>query len=293
MSRNPVTQGPKYVVNVGKADVVTVGDQTQVLSEIRPHHAESPKHADVLLVVATNTELRATRDVFTSRTGTAPTIFQANGIPYYDFGTVGNARVALSLTEPGSGGQGGSQQTVAKAIEALHPSSIILLGIAFGVDASKQNIGDLLVSKQLQPYEKVRVATDHDLNQVIVWRDDRPSASSRLLKQFRMGADSWPEAPLTASFRFGLILSGEKLVDNDAFRKAIVSLGHDKTIGGEMEGAGLYVAAQDAKVDWIVVKAISDWADGHKNTSRDEFQTTAARNAAEYVYYVISLGGFG
>ena len=63
--------------------------------------------------------------------------------------------------------------------------------------------------------------------------------------------------------RFGDGLSGEKLVDNLDFRDQLLNL-EPEAIGGEMEGAGLYVACQDKKVDWILVKAVCDWADGQK-----------------------------
>jgi nucleoside phosphorylase len=63
-----------------------------------------------------------------------------------------------------------------------------------------------------------------------------------------------------------------------------------EAIGGEMEGAGLYAAARDAKVDWILVKAICDWADGTKN---NDAQPQAARNAAQFVLHVLQLGGWG
>ena len=66
---------------------------------------------------------------------------------------------------------------------------------------------------------------------------------------------------------FGLLLSGEKLVDNHDYREQLKRLAPEAT-GGEMEGAGLYVARQDAKVDWIVIKAICDRADGHKKRNR-------------------------
>lgn len=38
--------------------------------------------------------------------------------------------------------------------------------------------------------------------------------------------------------------------------------------GGEMEGTGLYSAAQRKKVDWLLVKAVCDWADGKKERTR-------------------------
>jgi hypothetical protein len=56
-----------------------------------------------------------------------------------------------------------------------------------------------------------------------------------------------------------------------------------------MEGAGLYVACQDQKVDWILVKAICDWADGHKAQDKDARQQTAAANAAAFVLYALQF----
>jgi hypothetical protein len=57
-----------------------------------------------------------------------------------------------------------------------------------------------------------------------------------------------------------------------------------------MEGAGLYAAAQRARVDWILVKAICDWAE-HKGRSKRQRQLLAAQNAASFVLHVIRQGG--
>ena len=66
---------------------------------------------------------------------------------------------------------------------------------------------------------------------------------------------------------FGTILSGAKLVDSMDFRQQLRAL-EPEAIGGEMEGAGLYVACHDLKVDWILVKAICDFADGQKSRNK-------------------------
>lgn len=50
-----------------------------------------------------------------------------------------------------------------------------------------------------------------------------------------------------------------------------------------MEGAGLYVSSADHNVDWIVIKAICDWADGNKKVNKKQRQRKAAKNAAEFV----------
>jgi nucleoside phosphorylase len=77
-------------------------------------------------------------------------------------------------------------------------------------------------------------------------------------------------------------MTGDKLVDNVDYRKQLQAF-ESEAIGGEMEGAGLYVSGYDHKVDWIVVKAICDFADGNKGVEKTERQKLAAKNAAEFL----------
>lgn len=291
MTSNSNTTTSKYVISLGRAENMAIGDHAQVTADSHVAAAAKTSRADVLLVVVTDVEMRKTREVFAAHTGKLPKLFHIEGTPYYELGVINGARVVMARSEMGTGGLGGSLQTVTKAIHALRPKSIVMLGIAFGVDSSKQRIGDVLVSQQLQSYELSRIGTDPSGELKVVGRGDRVTTSPQILGRFRFGADSW-QAEQSTEVRFGLILSGEKLIDNDQFRQMIVNQGHDKAVGGEMEGAGLYVAAQDARIDWIVVKAISDWADGKKSEDRSDKQGTAAQNAAEFVYHVLSLGGF-
>lgn len=227
---------------------------------------------DVLIVAATKVESKAVLDAFAELTGQPARIVTANRRTYRDLGAVGGTRVFLALTEMGSGGLGASQQAVQKGIAALHPGAVLLVGIAFGVDQKKQHIGDILVSQQLQLYDLQRVGKDQ-----IVLRGDKPHASPRLIDYFRHADLDWDESK--AKIEFGLILSGEKLVDNLDYREQLQRLAPE-ALGGEMEGAGLYVACQDAKVDWIVVKAICDWADGHKAEDKDARQRWRRARAA-------------
>jgi len=235
--------------------------------------------ADVLIVTATKVESRAVLDAFAELTGQTDRSVPIGGRTYRDLGAVGGTRVFLALTEMGSGGLGASQQTVQKGIEALRPGAVLLVGIAFGVDEKKQHIGDILISRQLQLYDLQRVGKDH-----IVLRGDKPHASPRLIDHFRHADLDWDEPK--AKVQFGLVLSGEKLVDNLDYREQLQRLAPE-ALGGEMEGAGLYVACQDAQVDWIVVKAICDWADGNKKRNKAARQRLAVGNAAAFVAHAL------
>lgn len=147
---------------------------------------------------------------------------------YYDLGTVNQTRVWLVRSEPGSGSLGAAQQTVQKGIEALSPDAVIMAGVAFGVNEEKQSIGDVLVSKQLMSYEPQRVGEE------VIPRGVRADCSPWLLNRARDAELNWTKSTV----RVGLVLSGEKLVDDLPFRKQLVSIERE-AVGGEMEGAGL------------------------------------------------------
>ncbi len=236
--------------------------------------------ADVLIVTVTEVESRAVMQVFREVTGKDPKPEPIGDRIYLDLGEVNGARVFMALSEMGSGGLGGSQKAVDKGIEALSPSAIIMVGIAFGINEQKQAIGDILVSQQLWLYDLQRVGKDE-----IIPRGDKPHASSWLINRLQVANLSWDASK--AKVRFGVVLSGEKLVDNIDYREQLKQF-EPEAIGGEMEGAGMYVASHDKKVDWILVKAICDWADGNKGgPNKDAHQATAAHNAAAFVLHAL------
>jgi nucleoside phosphorylase len=253
----------------------------------RVEQETEPQVADVLIVTATDIETKTVIAEFQKELG-QPFVRRFIGPKtYFYLGNLGGAHTFLVRSEMGGGGPGGSMLTVAESILALRPAAIIMVGIAFGVDPQKQRIGDILVARQLLAYELQLVWADPSGNVVIYPRGERPPASPRLLDRFRGGGVDWKGARV----HFGLVLSGDKLVNHQDFRDQLRKL-EPEAIGGEMEGAGLYAVAQQQGVDWILVKAICDYADGHKDLNRARRQQTAARNAIRFVIHVLRQGGF-
>jgi len=242
-----------------------------------------PHHADVLIVTVTEVESHAVMDVFREATRRDARSEVIASELYLDFGEINGSRVFMALSGMGSGGVGGSQERIRKAIEALSPAAVIMIGIAFGINENKQAIGDVLVSERLMLYDLQRRGTkEADGTLHIIPRGDRPSSSPWLFNWFRIASLKWDQAKV----RLGLVLSGEHLVDNIDYRRELLAL-EKEAIGGEMEGAGLYVACQNNKVDWILVKAICDWADGNKEVDRETRQKQAAHNAAAFVLHAL------
>jgi nucleoside phosphorylase len=237
--------------------------------------------ADILLVTATNVETNAVLQEFRAKANKPERVIQVEDRSYFELASVHDLTVRLVQCQMGSGGVGSSLQTVSKAIEALEPRAIVMVGIAMGVDKNRQDIGDVLISRKLTLYEQRRMGEKEML------RGDRASAPGLLTSRFEAAISVAP-ADQTFKVRPGLILTGEKLIDEPGFRAEVLAW-EPEAVGVEMEGAGLYVASVDAGISWIVVKAICDWGDGKKSYNKIKRQMTAAANAAKFVYHALAL----
>ena len=237
---------------------------------------------DVLLVTATEVEARAVLKVFTGQ-GSPFGRHHIGESTYFDLGVIGGARTFLVQSEMGAGGPAGATLVVYEGIKALSPSAVIMVGIAFGLIPQEQSPGDILVSRQLVGYELQKVEQGPDGKEIIKARGDRVQASPRLLSRLRASIYDW-QGP---KVHFGLVLSGNKLVNHINFRNKLLGI-EAEAIGGEMEGTGVYSAAYRNRVDWILVKAICDWADGHKDNTH---QQLAAENAARFILHMLQQRG--
>ena len=267
-----------------RAETSSIAQEAESFSESRrrPH---INKMADVLLIVATEVERDAILAAF-DESG-REYVREFIGVnSYWVFPPVKGASVALVQCRAGSGGPGGSTLTASESITALSPQAVIMPGIAFGVDDRKQNIGDVLLSTQVLNYELRRMGTDEDGQLIQTMRGSRPDASPRLLDRFV----SARLAQFGLTVKSGLLLSGDKLVDNIDYRDQLRAFAPE-AIGGEMEGAGIYAASYRDGTEWILAKAICDFADGKKRKNKAARQKRAADAAASAVLHVLEEGG--
>ena len=235
----------------------------------------------ILLLTVNDIETQALREVFCS-VDQAPLFFKREGHPYVLLRRATNGRPLIAFRcEMGSLRSGAAVMRTTTAILHHKPSAVLAVGIAFG-RRGKQQLGDVLVSEQVHSYEPARVNPDggHMHRSEIV-----PATSSWLDCCIQIPPSDYKQHK-------GLLLCGEKLVDNADFREAL-NTAYPAAIGGDMESAGMVTACLAAKVDWIVVKGVSDWGDGTKGegteAQKDAAQWRAALNAARTAYAAIFL----
>lgn len=236
----------------------------------------------ILILTVTQIETKALREALSAETGRQPNPFKAEDLTYQNFGNFGDYEIIHQISGMGSGGIDGSQETIRRSIVAVQPFAVVMVGIAFGAGRKKTPLGTILVSKSIQSYDLQRINGDAS----IALRGDKVTASPVLLNWVSHAQSEWPESG--AEVKVGLILSGDKLVDNVEYRDKILAAAPD-AIGGEMEGAGLYVASQTSKVEWLLIKSVCDWADGKKSLNKDSNQRTAAKWAAEFAVHLLRV----
>ncbi|WP_295440545.1 hypothetical protein [uncultured Thiodictyon sp.] len=233
----------------------------------------------MLLLCVNDKERTAIVETFAGPGGRPPQPRIIQGLPCLDLGEIGGRRILATATNMGSATPGGSATLALDAITKLDPRWLLAVGIAFGMNPDKHPIGTILVSDRVSCYEPQRVGKK------TVRRGDTVTVHPHLKQQFQLVSS--PPYWTGDAVCFGEILSGEKLIDEPGFKDQLRKA-YPEAIGGEMEAAGIYSAALLESRQWIVVKAVCDYADGHKGEGKDARQTLAAGNAARFVRHVLS-----
>ena len=238
------------------------------------------KEIDLIIITATELELEAVMHFVKALPPKKKIRKVISGAETYYVGKFGTYKAVITKCRMGSIGEGSSMLATQAAQDLWHPRAIIMVGIAFGKDKTKQNIADVLVTSEIIPYEPQRVG-----NQKIE-RANIKSSSNTLLNRFENAQDWKFLRPDGTCCRIisGSVLSGEKLVDELEFKESLFKR-YPGAIGGEMEGAGLCASSARLGLPWILVKSICDWADGKKNK---EHQPLAAASAASLTHHILS-----
>lgn len=194
--------------------------------------------------------------------------------------------IHIQSDDMGAVGKRAAIVTVTDAIQQWQPDGIVMVGIAFGRDQKKQNLGDVLIAKSVRNYELEKKAREWDEQ-----RSPVPESGNILFNRFAHCEWDYTIEQNLVRIHTGELLSGEKLVDNKMFRDELFAK-FPNAIGGDMESFGVYSAAANQGIqEWIVVKGICDWAYG-KSKDKKQRQENAADAAVDLCYTVFSQPNF-
>lgn len=245
---------------------------------------------DVALVAALGKERVALGKMLLSLSETPPYIYQGARAPYEIFSLPNGLKIALAphLTM----GQLAASLGTALMLYDLHPSFIILGGITGCVRSQEDGFvfGDVIVSDRIVDYELEKLRED---GKEIRPRDFPTSQSlkphlSAALPSWRPDPAALPPPPHQQSRLpravSGGVLSGNQVVASLSERNKLREIGAT-VIGIEMESAG--VAAMLAHMRrpdrFLMVKSITDFADGNKTDEWHEYASAASASCIGYL----------
>jgi nucleoside phosphorylase len=181
------------------------------------------------------------------------------------------------------------------AIDVWRPQFLLLVGIAGGFAKPGRDLGDVLVADQLIYYELGKQSDKGTTLRPQVFRPSailvsaaqsiaaKPHAWIEQIKSPRPDGTSERYMP---KVHLGTILSGDKVVTSKSFLKEFRNT-WSGILGVEMEGAGagLAVYRSETQPEFLMIKAICDWADKSK---KDEWQKYAAHASAAFAFVLLN-----
>ncbi|XP_078366412.1 NLR family CARD domain-containing protein 4-like isoform X3 [Oculina patagonica] len=215
-----------------------------------------------------------------------------DGVGYVYFGDMcagqeEKVRVALIRCNKGSTGPGSSLITVKNAVTKLRPKGVISVGTCSGLNPEKTKLGDIVVSAKLTTYASKIVTSTGEQSTGM-----RSYVSRHFLDLIKHAGDGW-EAPLknpeTREVKIhcdGEFLSGPEQV-SAGWRREELAKNYPLASAIEMEGEGVFTAAFDDQIEWLVVKGIADYADGTECVS-ENWSPFASVMAASVVANILS-----
>lgn len=249
--------------------------------------------ANVFTLILTANEMeRRTLFYYFSRNEKAIVQVPCDGI-IYSFFSINGIKVAHVEPETiGSFTENGMASTLKKALKRIKPTVVITLGVAFGVNYIEDQIGDVIIGRQLFAYDK---ATKIKKNSLSVKKLHVLESDGSLLYKFksRIQMERKLVGCLNNEFQaiLGNMLTGEYVVDSSTFRQMIISpFAPFGVVGGEMEGFGFFNVLEKYKpAHGILIKGICDWGAGKNNDDDFEEENMISLKDYKNIFQVLAM----
>ncbi|XP_068738348.1 protein NLRC3-like isoform X2 [Montipora capricornis] len=193
--------------------------------------------------------------------------------PIY-FGYTGNngdqekLKVALMKCSKGAAVPGGSLTAVKNAVRVLSPKAVFSVGTCSGLSSDKVKLGDVVVSAKLTTAAGFKSPVSRHMSDLV-----------------RDASYGWV-APLENpdELEVEVHCDGDILSQTQAARCgcADLHLQYPEAIAVETEGEGVFAAAYDEKIEWVVVKGVAHFVN-QTELSRSEWMSFASTMAASVV----------
>ncbi len=175
-----------------------------------------------------------------------------------------------------------TRRSINAATRLFQPSYIILLGICYGIDFKKHDLGDVFISETVHGFRVNFRDSDLEEEEQTFYEAETeflelPDTDmiSLIKSHFNYYQPTNDILGVRMNIIIGKMLSSNSLMSSKAVKTAVMSyLGQarPKPIGGEMEACGIFKSNYFEELKfkkWLVIKSVCDWGEKKNALSLD------------------------
>ena len=204
---------------------------------------------------------------------TVSSVTTCAGMDFYE-GTLNDAAVVIVRSGVGKVNAALCVQILTDKFAVTH---IINTGVAGSLNAAL-DIGDILVSRDAMHHDVDATVFGYPLGELPQMGIREFIADEKLV---HLAVESCKKVNPDLTVRTGRVVSGDQFISSDDVKKRLIEVFHGDC--AEMEGASIAHGAYLNKIPFIVIRAISDKADGSAEMDYTAFEHEAAKHSARLV----------
>jgi adenosylhomocysteine nucleosidase len=162
-------------------------------------------------------------------------------------------------------------------VDLFQITHVINTGVAGSLNADL-DIGDILISKDAIHHDVDATVFGYPLGELPQMGIREFIADEKLVN---LAVESCKKVNPDLTVRTGRVVSGDQFISSDDVKKRLIEVFHGDC--AEMEGAAIAHGAYLNKIPFIVIRAISDKADGSAEMDYPAFEHEAAKHSARLV----------
>ena len=162
-------------------------------------------------------------------------------------------------------------------VDLFQITHVINTGVAGSLNADL-DIGDILISKDAIHHDVDATVFGYPLGELPQMGIREFIADEKLVN---LAVESCKKVNPDLTVRTGRVVSGDQFISSDDVKKRLIEVFHGDC--AEMEGASIAHGAYLNKIPFIVIRAISDKADGSAEMDYTAFEHEAAKHSARLV----------
>ncbi len=254
----------------------------------------------IMIVTANQIECETLTAFFAENSG-YDLVKIGKGKVVYTFFKINDCKVVhIEPTNIGAYTKGGTAETIREALKIAKPNAVLSLGVGFGADYTKSDLGDVMIGRQHFSYDKSAKVVKDGI-EIKVLHVEEPD--NYMLSRFKSNINA--EEPMKGTLLknafavlMGNMVTGEFVIDSKEFMNMILKpFELFGIIGGEMEAYGIFEEIKLCKngkkskgmSHCIMIKGICDWGNGknsvksesHPDIGKNDLQRYAMMNACE------------